>query len=162
MPEKSLSVDEILRLLAEAPSRLSALTAAIAAEMLRTPSVPDEWSAVEVLAHLRSCADVWGGYMSKIIAEDQPTLRAISPRTWMKKTDYRTLEFQPSLQAFAAQRDELVAMLKALPPEGWERSATVKEGDKVRTWTVYGYARRLVLHEQIHIQQMAEEKQKRG
>jgi hypothetical protein len=34
-------------------------------------------------------------------------LCAITSTTWIKKTDYRELEFQPSLHAFATQRTDL-------------------------------------------------------
>ena len=53
----------------------------------------------QVLAHLRACADVWGNYIRTIIAEDRPQFRAVSPRTWIKQTDYPDLAFRPSLGA---------------------------------------------------------------
>lgn len=55
-----------------------------------------------MLAHLRSCADVWGNCIAAIIAEDTPTLRAVNPTTWIKKMNYPELEFQPSLRSFCS------------------------------------------------------------
>ena len=60
-----------------------------------------------------------GDCIATILAEDRPTIRAVNPRTWIKKTDYPNLEFRPSLRAFTTQRADLLAVLKALPPEGW-------------------------------------------
>ena len=51
--------------------------------------IPRGWSATEILAHLRSCADVWGDCIAAILAEDRPTLRAINPTTWIDRTNYR-------------------------------------------------------------------------
>ena len=79
----------------------------------------------DVLAHLRSCADMWGKYMATIIAEDRPTIRAMNPTTWIKSTNYPGLEFAPSLRAFTKQRGELLALLRPLPKAGWSRIATV-------------------------------------
>jgi hypothetical protein len=107
-----------------------------------------------VLAHLRACADVWGNCIVTMIAEDRPTLRAINPRTWIKKTDYRELEFRTSLRSFATQRADLMAVLEPLPPEGWSRTATVTGAGKILERTVLFYALWLARHERTHVKQI--------
>src|SRR5829696_3639945 len=114
------------------PPRLEALTAGLTAAQLQTAPNEDEWSANDVLAHLRACADVWGGCIAAMIAENMPTLRAVNPRTWIKQTDYRDQEFLPSLRAFAVQRAELLSVLEPLPPEGWSRAAAVTGAEGAR------------------------------
>ena len=155
MTSRSLTIEQVLTLLAETPRRLAALTDGLAPEELQRRPTPDEWSANEVLAHLRACADVWGDCIAAIIAENRPTLRAINPRTWIKKTDYLELDFRPSLRAFAAQRADLLAVLEPLPPEGWSRAATVTGAGKVLERTVLSYAQWLATHERPHIKQIA-------
>jgi hypothetical protein len=98
--------------LAETPTRIAALTAGLAPARLHTTPNHEGWSANDVLAHLRACADVWGNCIVAIIAKDTPTLRAVNPRTWIKKTDYLELEFRPSLRSFATQRADLLAVLE--------------------------------------------------
>ena len=142
-------------MLAETPRRLAALTAGLAPAQLRTAPAPDEWSATDVLAHLRACADVWGGCIAAMLAEDHPTLRAINPRTWIERTDYRDLDFHPSLDAFAAQRAELLAVLEPLPAEGWSRGATVTGAGRPLERTVLSYAQGLARHERPHVKQIA-------
>lgn len=114
----------------------------------------DEWSANDVLAHLRACADVWGNCIEAMIAEDMPTLRAVNPTTWIEKTNYRELDFLPSFRAFATQRAELLAVLEPLPHEGWSRAATVTGAGKVLERTVLFYAQWLARHERSHIKQV--------
>jgi hypothetical protein len=63
----TLTRPETLAVLAEGPSRLAALTEGIAPPLLRARPQPEEWSANEILAHLRSCADVWGGCIATIV-----------------------------------------------------------------------------------------------
>ncbi|MDE3231393.1 MAG: DinB family protein, partial [Chloroflexota bacterium] len=135
--------------------RLAALTTDLTPAQLRTPPGPDEWSVNDILAHLRACADMWGGCMARIIAEDRPTLRAINPQTWITQTNYPSLEFQPSLRAFTAQRADLLAALGALPPQGWARSATVTGAGAVLERTTLFYARWLAGHERTHVKQIA-------
>ncbi len=155
MPGRSLTTEQVLNLLTETPPRLTALTAGLAPTQLQTPPNQNEWSANQVLAHLRACADVWGGCIMTMIAEDMPTLRAINPLTWIKKTDYLELEFRPSLHSFATQRADLLAVLEPLPPEGWSRAARVTGAGKVLERTVLFYAQWLARHERQHVKQVA-------
>jgi hypothetical protein len=154
MPDGLLTSEQVLTLLASTLPRLAALTADLTPGQLRTAPGDGEWSAADVLAHLRACADVWGGCIATMIAEDHPALRAVNPRTWIKQTDYRDLEFRPSLDAFAAQRAELLAILEPLPHETWSRVATVTGAGKVLERTVLSYAQRLARHEQPHVKQI--------
>jgi hypothetical protein len=89
-----------------------------------------------------------------MLAEDRPTLRAINPRTWIKKTAYPDLDFQPSLRAFATQRAELLAVLEPLQRDGWSRAATVTGAGLVLERTVLSYAKRLARHEHTHVKQV--------
>ena len=102
MPSSSRTIEQVLTLLAETPPSLAALTAGLSPAQLRTAPDQDEWSANDVLAHLRACADVWGDCIAAMLADDRPTLRSVSPRTWITRTGYLDLEFRPSLRAFAA------------------------------------------------------------
>jgi len=154
VPSGSLTIEQVLTLLAATPPRLAALSAGLASAQLHTTPNHDEWSANDVLAHLRACADVWGNCIVAMIAEDTPTLRAVNPRTWIKKTDYLELEFRPSLRSFATQRAELLAVLGPLPHEGWSRAATVTGAGKVLERTVLSYAQRLARHERPHVKQV--------
>jgi hypothetical protein len=82
----------MLTLLAETPARITTLTADLTPEALQRRPTPEEWSANEVLAHLCACADVWGTCITRIIEEDRPIWRAVSPRTWIAQTDYPDYE----------------------------------------------------------------------
>ncbi len=89
-----------------------------------------------------------------MIAQDHPTLRYISPRTWIRKTDYPGLEFRLSLKAFAKQRDDLLKALKALKIEDWSRGATFTATTKGREQTILSYAQRMARHENEHCEQI--------
>lgn len=148
------AIEQILTMLAAAPSSLADLTEGLPPAQLLAPPEPGEWSTRDVLAHLRACADMWGKCITEILNEDRPTIKAVNPTTWIKKTNYRELEFQPLLQAFTAQRAELLAVLKPLTPAAWSRMATVTGAGKPRERTVYTYAQWLANHERPHIKQI--------
>ena len=153
------SIEQILILLAAAPARLAHLTGGDLtaglppARWLASPE-PGEWSARDVLAHLRACADMWGKAILVILSEDAPTIKAVNPTTWIKQTDYRQQEFQPSLQAYTAQRAALLAVLQPLAPAAWSRMALVTGAGKPIQRSVYTYAQWLANHELTHLKQV--------
>lgn len=155
MSSESLTIEQALTVLAETPARIAALTAGLSPAQLRVAPSQGEWSANDTLAHLRACSDVWGGCIATILAEDTPTLRAINPTAWIKRTNYRDLDFQPSFCAFATQRAGLLAVLRSLPPEAWSRAATLTGAGRTLQPTVLSYARRLARHERPHVKQIA-------
>jgi hypothetical protein len=156
MSDEPLPIEQIMRLLVEMPPRFAALTDGLTSAQLHIRPSPDAWSVNELLAHLRSCADVWGGYIRKILAEDRPKIKALSPRTYIRKTNYLELECAPSFDAFTTQRGELMADLKALPPEAWLRAAEVTKSGKISDRTVQDFATQIASHEQVHLVQIEE------
>jgi hypothetical protein len=154
LPEKLLPTSQLLTLLAENASRLVAVTSGAAPGQLQAKPTADAWSPNDVLAHMRACADVWGGCIAVIIAEDSPTLKAVNPRTWIKGTKYPDLQFRRSLSAFASQRAGLLAVLDQLPPKGWSREAMVTGAGTVLVRSVHFYAQWLARHERTHVRQI--------
>jgi DinB family protein len=150
----SLTIEQILTLLAAGPARIAEWTAELNEAQLHAAPAPGEWSANEVLAHLRSCADVWGNCIETILHQDRPTIRAVNPRTWIRDTDYLEKDFQPSLQAFTEQRANFLAVLKPLKPKSWSRSATVTGAGKTLERTVRFYAEWMATHERPHLKQI--------
>ena len=154
MARGDLSVDQVLVMLADAPARIAVLAEGLSPAQLRTQPNPDEWSITDVLAHLRSCSDMWGGGIATILAEDRPTFRAINPTTWIKHTDYPDLEFRTSFEADAVQRADLLAVLDSLSPEGWARSGTATGAGPPLQRTVRSFAERIAIHERSHVKQI--------
>jgi hypothetical protein len=153
--DKLLTSDRVLAALEEQPKEIATLTAGLPRARLHRGPSRGEWSVNDVLAHLRSCGDMWGKCMATILGEQRPTIRAMNPRTWIKSTNYPELEFAPSFRAYAKQRAELLALLRPLPKAGWSRGATVTGAGRPRERTVLEYAQRLANHERTHVTQIA-------
>lgn len=154
MPQKSLTSVQVLTMLAQTPPRIAALTAGLLPTQLHTAPNPDAWSANDLLAHLRACADVWGNCIEVIVAQDMPAIRAVNPTTWINTTDYLEQDFHRSLHAFTMQRSDLLAALESLAVEDWSRAATVRGAGKVLERTVLFYAQWLASHERTHFKQL--------
>ncbi len=155
MANTKLTIEQVLTLLAATPRRIGELTAGVAPARLRTRPSEDEWSANEVLAHLRACADVRGGAILTILTEDTPTIRAVDPRRWMREqTDYPDLDFRRSLRAFAKQRADLLAVLEALGRRDWSRGGRVTGAGKALERDVLSYGEWVAVHERPHLKQI--------
>ena len=154
MVHSSLTIEQVLTLLEETPTRFAASTKGLTEAQLRRAPARGEWSANEVLAHVRACADVRGEPIRVILAEDHPTFRAVNPLTWIRTTDYLDLEFRPSFRAFAKQRADLLALLKSLPRKAWSSGATVTGAGAPLERTVLFYAQWVARHERPHVKQV--------
>lgn len=154
MKEEPLTAVEALALLRENASRLESVSDGLPLERLHTASQLDEWSPNDVLAHMRTCCDVWGGNIARILAEEHPTFAGMNPRTWMKRTDYPEWPFEEAFHAFWEQRDELLSTLDALTPDDWERTATVTSYGQANERTLRSYASQLAKHERTHVRQI--------
>lgn len=143
-------IQEILKTLADVPRRLTKASANADKSRLRLKPEPSAWSAVDVLAHLRACADVWGDSIEDMLAEDEPKIPYRHPRQWVKRTDYPQLDFASSLRAYIRQRKSLLKILNSLAFEQWERGAQIQG----RRHTVFTQARRMALHEVEHCGQV--------
>jgi hypothetical protein len=155
MTSSYLPIEKILDILKETLPRLAAMTAGLTPDQLHTIPAAGEWSVNEVLAHLRACNEVWGGYyMMTILAQDHPTIKAVNPRTWIKNTDYLEQPFSSSLRAFTRQRKRLLAVLEPLPPRDWSRTNTLVGAGKPLQQTLHSHADGLARHERAHIKQI--------
>lgn len=149
-----VEIKKVLQLLADTPTRVVSLSQHAASDDFYFRPNSDVWSANDVLAHLRACADIWGKSIAAMIAREKPQLRYVSPRGWIRKTNYLELEFHGSLKTFAAQRHELLQVLKGLGVEDWSRSATFTGTTKGRNQNIFDYACRIAEHENRHSEQI--------
>lgn len=112
------------------------------------------WSVNQQLAHLRSCQDVLGGNMRRIVGEDRPAWKAVAPTA--KQADYFGWQFGPAFEAFREQRAKLLGVLEPLPPAAWDRTATVTvPPNKVYEYSARYYGDWMARHERSHLKHMA-------
>lgn len=149
-------IAQYLQILAATPQRIASASAGRTDAELHVGSDEKRWSANEILAHLRACMDVWGKDIRRMLTEETPRWRYLSPRTWMRKTDYAEQPFQESLAVFVTEREELLALLADLPLEDWSRAAIVNQNGKERQQTVFTRVRQMAMHEVGHCEQIEE------
>lgn len=154
IPSTKADCTALLTALARTSGRILDITGAASVETLHRPPAPDAWSARDIVAHLRACAAVWGRSVERMIAEDAPTMRYVSPRGWITRTNWMAQDFASSAEAFAREREMFLALLRPLDAAGWSRRGTFTGTTRGRNATVYGYAHRILEHEAGHLGQL--------
>ena len=81
-------------------------------------------------------------------------VRCVSPRGWIRRTNYLDQNFRDSLKAFTEQRGVLIGTLSDLQTAGWSRGATFTATTLGREATVLSYATRIADHEVRHLDQL--------
>ncbi len=145
-------MDQATEILRSTVPRLLELTAG-ASEKHLAAVTGYGWSVRQQLAHLRSCQDILGGNMLRILREDHPSWKGRSPRSNQER--YMDLPFGENRDAFLGQRAQLIEALDATPPEAWQRGATVTDMvGRVFEYDVLYYADWMARHERSHLGHM--------
>jgi hypothetical protein len=143
-------IETFIQILSETPLRISQAANGLDELHLQFKPNKKSWSINDILAHLRSCADLWTHSIYAMLAEKEPVFSHINERKWATVTRYTELPFAASFQVFSSQRENLLRVLKTLPFESWERSAIIFE----RRHTVFTQTRRMAKHEHEHCEQI--------
>lgn len=146
---------QLTRDLVAVPKLIAGLAAGHDETRLTLRADAKTWSASDVLAHLRSCAELRGKWIAAMLARNHPTIRAVSPRSAFRK--YVDRDFTASLKEFAYERAALVKRLRGLDDAGWARGLTFTGASPRRTeQTLAQCATELLQHERVHLEQIRE------
>lgn len=148
----STEIEHFIELLAEAPRRIAVATKSLTEARLTLRTEAEPWSINDILAHIRASTDVREKFIEIMLTQNNPAVHYISPRSYIKKTNYLELAFLESFQVYKKQRDQLLKRLRDLSIRDWSRSAIVKG----RSETVFSYTRYLTEHETAHCEQIEE------
>jgi uncharacterized damage-inducible protein DinB len=146
----SAEIEKYLAIISQMPHQIAQAVQDVDEARLQCKADRKSWSVNDILAHLRSCADLWTHSMYAMLAASEPVFSDVDERKWAKVTRYAELPFHDSLRAYSLQRENLVRVLRALRFESWECSAILFE----RKHTVFTQTRRLAKHEQEHVKQI--------
>ena len=156
MARSLLTIDEIMAILRATVPRVAALTDGLSDPQLLARPEPSEWSANELLAHLRAAQDVLGANITRIVREDRPTWKRLSPRERQRKGGYNDWAFGAALESFATGRSDLLAVLEPMSSQDWERIAVVAVApNRSLDQTARFFGDWLARHERDHFHQMA-------
>ena len=92
--------------------------------------------------------------ITRVLEGDSPTIRAVSPRSWIESTDYVQQESRAVAPDLHEAAVALMARLAPLEPEDWLCEATITGAGRPLQWSVLSYAERMARHERPHLKQV--------
>jgi hypothetical protein len=132
-------------------AKLNKLARGLTPKQLRWQPEPGKWSIAEILAHLADVEIVASWRMRSIIGSDGITIQPFDQDVWASAFEYNKRDPKQSLEVFRVVRENNLAMLKALPPEAWERHGMHMERGKE---TIAHLTRMFAGHDTNHILQI--------
>lgn len=151
--QNEANIREVIRLLAETPLRLDAMSRQLSGEQLRVPLSHGERTPTEVLAHMLHCEAVTSQAIYLALLTDEPLLPDVHPeRDLGKLLRLDMLPFEELLVYFKVRRKILLRVLESMTDKKWAR--VVQQSKKARTESIYWQARGQALHELEHVQDM--------
>jgi hypothetical protein len=148
------TVSEILAQLEEHPRRLSEMTGGVARTLLNDAPCLGTWSANDVLAHLRCCADAGATAIRGLAETDGSVVQFVGPRTLIEQVDYRDRDFAENLRALTRQRPRILMLLRRIPRARWSRVGRTSDGGPARERSILDYGQWLARHERRHVEQL--------
>lgn len=114
---------------------------------------PERFTLREVVCHLADWEPIWLERIRRLAQEDEPHLLGYDEGQLAIDNDYARADPQHQLQRFREGRDELLAYLRNLPAESWERRGTHSEWQNI---TIAALATLILGHDGYHTKQIAE------
>jgi len=149
-------VDEIQAVLAtleSAPALLRSLVASVPEDLRRRRPAPGKWSAHEHAAHLASGDPLYRDRLERMLGEDHPRLQGAVPSFEEEQGAFLQVDLGEALDRFARERGEILARLRDLPPEAWERTADHPEYER---YNVLDMFRQMAAHDGLHLYRIEE------
>lgn len=143
--------DAVLAAIGGTPDDLARLIKDRDDDDLLQPARDGGWGVVEVLAHLRDWEEVFLERVQRTATEDRPFLPSQDDELWPIERDYRGQDPARTLEQFRKLRGQLVAFLRTLPAEAWDR---VADHGVVGEVTLLWMADHVCDHDREHLDQV--------
>jgi hypothetical protein len=150
--EDPLTRAEVLAEFASMPDRLASAIAGAPAGALERAPAPGQWSALQVVSHLRDAALVYGARFRWIVLNDDPFLANFDEDRWVDESRETPADIPALLETIAASRRDIARLLGRMRDVEWQRTG---RHEVIGTVVLEDYVRHEVVHERGHLEQLA-------
>lgn len=119
---------EALEKLSRMPDRLERVVEEHPNDLLCQPGAGGGWGAVEIMAFLRDWDEVFADRLNQILTESEPEFDEEDPDLWSIERDYHAEVPDTVVSQFRQGRTRLVARLRDLSDDDWQRTARMPDG----------------------------------
>ena len=166
-----VTIETRLRRLEQTPAELErAIAGKPDAEVGRRPDAHN-WSAKEIVCHLRDVEELFQIRFHTVLALDEPRIlvlgagaddlaawriggpigHPLDPERWAEERQYSRNDTQEALAAFARRRAEVLTLLRPLSPVEWQRAGIHLRRGRL---TLGDWVASLAAHDENHLDQL--------
>ena len=120
------------------------------AQLTKRPD-PKNWSAKEVVCHVRDIEESFMMRFLSIMAMDDPKFLPVEPDRWAVDRQYQRNDVQEALAALRTRREETLRFLRGLKPEQWERGGIHATRGRM---TIKDFVELMAWHDDNHLDQL--------
>jgi uncharacterized damage-inducible protein DinB len=103
------------------PAAVRKAVAGMSREQLLARPVAGKWSTLEVVCHLVDFDPIYADRMKRTIAEERPQLLGADEQRFAAALRYHDRDVEEELAILERTRSQMGRILRALPPEAFER-----------------------------------------
>jgi hypothetical protein len=149
--DEPLSRAEVLAEFASFPERLASVVAEAGPGALEQAAAPGEWSAPQVLGHLRDAALVYALRFRFIVLNPETFMPNMDEERWVSESRETGADVPALLETIAASRNDIARLLSRISDGEWQRSGLHEVLGPV---VLDEYVRHQVVHERGHLVQL--------
>jgi uncharacterized damage-inducible protein DinB len=143
---------ELLDTYRATPTILRALLREVSDEQARARADADDWSIIEVVAHLADAEETATERVTLLVQQDRPRLAAYDQDERARARNYIGLDLAATLERFARLRAAQIALLSTSDAAIWQRAGVHDEAGEI---TVEALTAHMAAHDAIHLAQIA-------
>jgi hypothetical protein len=147
------TTDAVIDALDRAPEIVVPLVREVRPDVLKRRPAPGRWSAHEHACHLAHVHQLFFDRLDVMLASPAPVITPYDPGSGDPDDLLLAMDLHASLHRFIADRRRLVARLRELIPEQWQRRA---EHAEYSHYSVFIMFRHLALHDFLHAYRIEE------
>lgn len=114
---------ELIALYEQGIDDLCSAVAGLTHEQMLARPMPGKWSTQECVAHIADTEIFFTDRIVRTIALDLPLLMSADETFYIARLDYQGFDLNEQLSLFTALRRHAARILRAQPPEAWQRTA---------------------------------------
>jgi len=129
------------------PDRLRSAVTGLSREQMISRPITGRWSVLEVVCHLVDTDANIAHRIKRVLSEERPVFDRVKPELMLAALAYHDRDVEDELGIFDLTRRQIGRILRASPPEAWERTGVVGDrGDRTVGQMINGAVEHLAHH----------------
>jgi hypothetical protein len=145
------TLEEQLVRLARTADDFAAAIHGLADEALGRRPDAKNWSAKEVVCHVRDAEESFLARFQTIMAMDEPQFLPVEPDRWAVDRQYQRNDAHEALETFRSRREETLKFLHGLRPAHWDRGGLHATRGRM---TIKDFVGLMAWHDDNHLDQL--------